>query len=679
MAELSVIIILALIAISTAGWTVVQLARLVPVEAEEQRLKRALQSAAEGVARRQLKLTLGALALQGVGCLGFGKLLFDEVPLWLTLGMLVGTGAVFVLSQLSLNWSIHSASAAGRLAHSGDSAVVVSLRSSAALMLFSGAAAVLLGACALAAVRLAEFTSTLALLQGSVLGALSGGLLLHATGSALRVAGVTSRACANASGKHPFYCLDSSNPSLVLDLVAQHTGNAQSHTQRVFWVMSLQQVLALMLASGHQEVGVALLSTVLLTQAVALLSAAVIQLALRTSDGVRTWSSALAHGLLGANIMTLAALAGAGYWLLGDRVQVPELLAAMLGAALTWVAVVLPTRRAHQHRRLDENPDNQRRPALDVGFALPGALGGLATQVAALGLCVVALSYLAQGEHSLLSILWWWSMGALLSLPYVAAQGLLEPLTESAASLAALRVDTTRGEPLAQLTSLCSIGQHAGGGSQRWFAVITALLVVLAIGYLSPTAAPTLAFASHAVQGMLALILVLGALGLLSRRVATTALLGINEVTRHKKPAEDGGSAGPGYAHYVEVVSTHALHRSMWLAALLVVLVWGLAIGMGTWSAPSPSSFAAPTTFLAFAGATGISVALLGAGIASYLGVARGFRRITTSSSAPQASDSLYTAHLGLAELAGSSLAPAALVLVHLIMAAILAFTPLLQ
>lgn len=678
MAELSVIIILALIAISTAGWTVVQLARLVPVEAEEQRLKRALQSAADGIARRQLKLTMGALTLQVVGCLGLGRLLFDDVPLWLTLGMLVGTGAVFVLSQLSLNWSIHSASAAGRLAHSGDSAVVVSLRSSAALMLFSGAAAVLLGACALAAVRLAEFTSTLALLQGAVLGALSGGLLLHATGSSLRVAGVTSRACANASGKQPFYCLDSSNPSLVLDLVAQHTGNAQSHTQRVFWAMSLQQVLALMLARGHQELGVALLSTVLLTQAVALLSSAVVQLALRTSDGVRTWSSALAQGLVGTNVMTLAALAGAGYWLLGDRVRVPELLAALLGAALTWVAVVLPARRAHQHRRLDENPDNQRRPALDLGFALPSALGGLATQVAALGLCVVALSYLAQGEQTLVGILWWWSMGAMLSLPYIAAQGLLEPLTECAASLAALRVDTSRGEPLAQLTSLCGVGQHAGGGSQRWFAVITALLVVVTLGYLSPTTTAT-AFTSHAVQGTLALVLVMGALGLLARRVATTALLGVNEVTRPRKPSDDPSSPGPGYAHYVELVSSHALHRSMWLAALLVVSIWGVVIGIGKWSASAPSSFVAPTTFLAFAAATGISVALLGAGIASYLGVARGFRRITASASAPQASDSLHTAHLGLAELAGSSLAPAALVLVHLIMAAILAFTPLLQ
>ncbi len=676
-AELSVIIILALGAITTAGWTVLQLARLTPSDVEDQRLSRALQSAADGLAQRQFKLLLGALVGEGVVSLGLLEFVHGTFSWWIPLGLLTGTGAVFALAQLSVNLSLNVASAAGRLVGSGDSAVVLNLRSASAVVLLSGALSVLLGAGALAAVRLGETTSTLALLEGIVIGGSYANLLLHATGASLRVAGVTSRASAIGASKHPFYGLDSANPSLVLDLVAQHTGSSQGPAQRVFWVMSLQQVFALLVAQGSTGIGDALLSIVLVTQSVSLIGAGVIQLALRTSEGVRSWTGVLSHGLIATNVMTLVALVGATYWLLGVQTHIPELLCAALGAILTWTTVVLPGRNsARQNRRLEDHQDNQRRPVLDLGFALPHAFVGMALHFGTVCISLLALSYLTPEPTHLADALWWWCSGALISLPYLAAQDLLEPLTESTASLAALRLDAGRGEPHAQLSSMCSVGQQAGSGSQRWFSVITCLLATLGIGYLSRSAAASPELVSHAFQGLLGVALVVGALGVIARRVSTTAQSGLNEVARHQR-TEDGSPPKPSYAHYVEVITGHALHRGVWMGTLLMLAIWTAAMGSSTvWGstssvAPSPP----PTTLLAFAATAGITVSLLGVGIASFLGATRGFRRVASGSS-QQASDSLNTAHLGFAELAGKSLAPGALVLVHLIMAVILAATP---
>src|SRR5690606_5936837 len=139
-----------------------------------------------------------------------------------------------------------------------------------ALMLLSGATATLLGVGALVGIRMGEFASSLAFLEGCLIGGLGAGLMLHMTGTSLRVAGITSRASGQGSSKHPFYCLDSANPSLVLDLVAQHTGGAQGHVLRVSWAMTLLQVLVLVAAGNNLGYCDALLGTLLLTQGASL-------------------------------------------------------------------------------------------------------------------------------------------------------------------------------------------------------------------------------------------------------------------------------------------------------------------------------------------------------------------------------------------------------------------------
>lgn len=642
-------------------------------------MKRALQSAAEGLARRQLKLVLGGLAMEALVGVGALQLLTGSFSWWMPLGLTVGTLVTFCLSQLSVSLSLHTASAASRLVSSGDSALVLGLRSASAITLVSGAIATLMGAGALVGVRLGATAASLTFLEGCIIGGLGTGLMLHMTGTSLRLSGLTSRATAPGASKHPFYCIHSSNPSLVLDLVAQHTGGAQAHALRVVWAMALQQVLVLVSASTNPGLIDALLGTLLLTQSVSLVCAGAIQLALRANDGVRTWATVLSHGLLANGVMTLVALAGSSYWLLGEHAKLESLLCAVLGAALTWVVVTNSSRgSARQNRRLEDPQDNQRRPALDLGFALPNALQSTATQLVAACVALLALAYLV-GETTPATIgLLWLGVGAFAALPYVEAQGLLEPLTEATASLAALRLDQGRAEPHAQLSSLCAVGQQVGAGSQRWFSVSSSLLALLGLACLAERSQVTPSLLNQGVQGLAAVAIMTGVLGVIARRAATTALTGVNEVARHQRAEPD--AAKPGYAHYVEVVMGHALDRALWVGTSLVLAVW-IAV---TAIAKIPSGAGAgqatpPTTFLAFAATAGISVSLLGVGIASFVGVARGFRRVAAESASTPMSDSLNTAQLGLAELAGSSLAPAALVLVHLTIAVVLAVTPFVQ
>jgi hypothetical protein len=685
-AELSVIIILALGALATAGWTVVRLARLVPAETEDHRLKRALQSAADGLARRQLKLVSGALVLESVASLAVLRLLYDGFSWWMPLGLAVGTASTFALSQFSVGLSLNAASSASRMVTSGDSSLVLGLRTGSALMLISGAIATLLGVGGLVGVRMGESSASLAFLEGCLIGGLGAGLMLHMTGTSLRVAGITSRASGNGASKHPFYCLDSANPSLVLDLVAQHTGAAQGHALRVSWAMSLLQILVLIAAGNDITYCNALLGTLLLTQSASLVCAGAIHLVLRGSDGVRTWATVLNHGLLANGVLTLVALVGASYWLLGENARLDLLLCALLGAGLTWVTVTSSVRgSARQNRRLEDHQDNQRRPALDVGFAVPSALQSAATQLASVCVALLAVTYLADGstpnggDAQALSALLWLSIGAFISLPYIEAQGLLEPLTEATASLAALRLDQGRGEPHAQLGSLCAVGQQAGATSQRWFSINSSLLALLGLGCLSLRKSEPLSLVQHGVQGLLAVAVVLGVMAVILRRVSTTALTGVNEVARHQRTEADA-SGKPGYAHFVETITGQALERAVWVGASLVLVVWVAVAAIANIPGLSTGGHVAPpTTFLAFVATAGISASLLGVGIASFVGVTRGFRRVAAESSSTPMSDSLNTAQLGLAELAGSSLAPAALVLVHLTIAVVLAATPFIQ
>lgn len=675
-AELSVIIILALGAITTAGWTMAKLGRLSSGEAEDHRLRRALQSAAEALGGRQLRLLCWLLALEATAGLGLSLRLNGVFDWWLTLGLAAGIACAFAMSQLSVALSLNTATAASRLASGGDSALVVSLRSASALVLVSGATAAFIGAGALLAVRLGALAPALAFLQGLVLGALSACLVLHLIGSALRVAGVTSRTLTQVAGKHPFYCLDSSNPSLVLDLVAQHTGSAQGHSLRVFWVMCLQQVLVLMLTANNPSYSEALLATVLLTQSASLVCTGAVQLALRTSDGMRAWPSVLTRGLTATGAMTLVALAGASYWLLGAEAKVDQLLCALLGAALTGVTVGASLRSSvRQGRRLESHPDGLRRPGIDLVSAVPSALLGAAAMLATVSAALLVLSYLMQGAERALVGLLWLSLGAFVGLPYVAGQGLLEPLTEATASLAALRLEQGPGEPHAHLGSLCAVGQQAGTSNQIWFTLASALVALLTMGCLSLRPEMPTSLLSLSVQGLAALGIVMGGLGVLTRRIAATALVGLNEVSRHQRADADAGTK-PGYANYVEVITSHALQGSAWIGAALVLAVWAAAAVISNPTIGTDGTRPPLTTFLAFSTAAGISVALLGVGIASFVGVTRGFRRVATGSNSPLVSDSLNTAQLGVAEMAGTSLAPAALMLVHLTIAVVLATTP---
>src|SRR5690606_8138502 len=92
---------------------------------------------------------------------------------------------------------------------------------------------------------------------------------------------------------------------------------------------------------------------------------------------------------------------------------------------------------------------------------------------------------------------------------------------------------------------------------------------------------------------------------------------------------------------------------------LLFICVWYMFTRFQ--SPPEHPLWLQQLAFLAFATAAGVSASLLAGGVASHLGLTRGFRR--HAGSTPGA---IAPATSGLAELAGTALAPAALLLVSL-------------
>lgn len=315
MAELSLILTLDLAALATAGWASRWLSRLSPGDKEAQRLTRALRSAADGIARKQVVQLLWSVALLVALCASLAWLLSRPTLFWFGCGAALGGLVCWMIGQLALSFSMTAAALAGRALAAADSAVVIAMRSASATVAVSQVAALLCGAGLLLFTMQggpAEHRHTgMVFVGGAVSGALFTALFSLMGGAALRIAGVVSRRSTPDAATQPFHWVETRNPSLILDLVSVHSGVATSRAQMLFSSCILLQLIAItlpaetLLASGNPE---GPLSALLCAQAAALVCHSTIVLTLRTDDSARSWVSVLGRGQLAAATLSLLSL-----------------------------------------------------------------------------------------------------------------------------------------------------------------------------------------------------------------------------------------------------------------------------------------------------------------------------------------------------------------------------------
>lgn len=663
MTELSVIFILAFIAALIAGWSGAWLARLTPGDEQDHRLKRAMRSAADTLVRRQGKHLLRALGLNVLLCggLGFG---FD-VPhvIWFGGGVTLGVGVAWALSQLSTTFSLNAAAASAKVLGAVDSALVINVRAASAVAQVSVLCSLLVGAIALLIHRGdapdAHVTSSV-LLAGTLCGSVLTLLFTLLCSGSLRVAAVVSRRATSASFKHPLFWVDPTNPSFVADLVGQHTSGPRTWALLGFSLALSLQLLATLFAPAGESHAAAALTTVLVVSASTATASAVVHLALRAPEGLRSWKTMLGYSLIAGAALAIFSSSGAAYWLLGETQRSTAQQCSIVGVLLG-LAVALVAERGRRHRGLDD-AETHRRPVLELLFSADSAFVGAAGSLGLVMLSIVVAQYLTPGVGLHATDAFYVACGLLGLLPYLLTQALLGPNLEATSSLCALRFERNHTEPTTNLNALYAVAQDVSFNGQLFLATTTAVLALASYLAAESAASPTPAGgASGAVAALGALGSLVLTLSVFTHQAHATASVGVAEVTRHRR--SDPPNPSPGYSQYVEQTSERAFRR---ITVKCVSLIVGLMAFIGLLRGLSPETVAASrATFLAFLSTSGSAAAYFALGLGFHLGTSRGSRR-ALAAGIDGSSDVSTGTTLGFAECVSGVLLPAILALVQL-------------
>ncbi len=670
MTELSVVFILALVAAVIAGWSGAWLARLTPGDEQDHRLKRAMRSAADTLARRQGKHLLRALGVNLLVCATLGLGLGLSPIMWFGGGLTVGVCVAWTLSQLATAFSLNAAAASARVLGTVDSALVVNVRAASAVAQVSMLCSLLVGAVLIVATSQsdspdAHVTATV-VLGGILTGSLMALLFTLLSAGSLRVAGVVSRRCTSTAAKQPLFWVDPANPSFVADLVAQHTSAPQSWAQTGFSLALSLQLLALLLEPLGKTTNPANTSIALLVvQTATVAASATLHLILRAPEGLRSWKTMLGYSLVAGGALAISALAGAAYWLLGETSRVSALSCSILGVLLG-LSVAAFAERGRRHRGL-EDAETQRRPVLDLLFSADNALVGAAGSLVLLMLTVVGAEYVSPTPGLQAIDVFYTACGLLALLPYFLTQALLGLNLEATSSLSALRFERNHSEPTTNLNGLYAVAQDISFNGQSFLGACTAMLCTASYLAVESGQSPTPTTASGFVAALGALGLLLLALSLFAHQAHGTASVGVAEVTRHRR--SEPPSVSPGYSLYVEQTTDRAFRRAtlkcvsvvLGLLAFLALLRWLNPTNVGTSRA----------TFLAFLATSGSVAAFFALGLGFYLGTSRGSRR-ALASGLDGPSDVSTGTTLGFAESASTVLLPATLALLQLACALII-------
>jgi hypothetical protein len=666
--ELSVVIILALTAALIAGWSGAWLARLTPGDEQDHRLKRAMRSAADTLARRQGKHLLRTLAVNLLACAALGFGLGLHPVLWFGAGITFGVAVAWMLAQVATTFSLNAAAASAKVLGSVDSALVVNVRAASAVAQVSLLLSVLLGTALVLVTQQSDSIDTRVTSTVVLAGVLTGSLLallftLFSAGS-MRVAGVVSRRCTSAATKQPLFWVDPTNPSFVADLVAQHTSAPQSWAQTgLTLALSLQLLAVLLDPLGKTNAGSPAgltLTVLLLIQVAALASSAAVHLILRAPDGMRSWKTMLGYSLVAGGALAIFSLAGSVYWLLGEASRTSALGCGILGVLLG-LAVAAFAERGRRHRGL-EDADTQRRPVLDLLSSAENAFIGAAGSLVLLILAVVGAEYVSPAPGLPATDVFYLASGLLALLPYFLTHALLGPNLEATSSLCALRFERNHSEPTTNLNGLYAVAQDISFNGQSFVGVSTAMLAITAyLAVESAQAAASNTTASGFVAALGAIGALLSVLSLFAHQAHGTASVGVAEVTRHRR--SEPPSLSPGYTVYVEQTTDRAFRRA---TIKCVGIVLGLLTFLALLRGLNPGSVGASrATFLAFLATSGSVTAFFALGLGFYLGTSRGSRRALTSGIDAPADVSTGTT-LGFAESASAVLLPATLALVQL-------------
>ncbi len=691
MAELSLILTLDLAALATAGWASRWLSRLSPGDEEDQRLSRALRSAADGITRKQLRQLVWSVCLAlAVGATS-AWLLSRTALFWFSVGATAGGLVCWTLGQIAQSFSLAAAAHANRAVAAPDSAVLVAVRTASATVLVVQVAALACGAVLLsfaAQDTSSEYgTSGAAFTGGAVCGALFAALFSLMIGSALRIACVVSRHGKAVPAARSFHWVEASNPNLILDLVAGHSSLSTARSQLLFVSSLVLQLVAISLPKGLVD-PTAALAILLCTQAIALLSSAAILLTLRTDDGPNGWPSALWRGQVAAAVLSMCGVAGCAFWLLPEAERPLMLWCSAAGAALSLSASAL-SRRSLSGRslRLEDRGERNDSSPLDGFTAVLHTLYQAPLFLGALALGLLVPWILAQGFVQSLQHLYWLTLGWVIALPYLTSQALLEPVLDSSLSLSSLRDQAGRGEHYSALGAHASLAVDSAAHTHRFACVSTGLFACLAAGILGVGADSTTLSAARpplneelwpaTLTALAATMAIALALSLFVRQAQLTARTGLSESNRQQRLADGGASAGssskPGYAVYLEQTCSRGMRGAAFqCATILALFIWLWFVCIRFPSQPEHQPWLRQLSFLAFAAAAGITASLAGGGIASHLALTRMLRRPGTGAWNSSASPSS-----GLSALGGTALAPAALLLVNVVAVLSLTLPPL--
>ena len=720
MTELGLILGINLAGLAFAGLLMRWLSARDVGNAELRRVSGALQRAAESFLWRECRqIAIGTLALVVVLFAAYGwrrpagQAL--EPAFWSVLGVVLGAASACAVAhfgaRLAARASVRLLAAAR---NSLDQALSVLVRAGGATGLLAEAVSVLgvsslfallysmKGGFALGPEQAGQLALRAAtLLPGYAVGAVAAALVIQRAGATYHVSSDVAADWAgerDAGLEHD----DARNPALVSDLVGDHVGMAATRTTDLFVSATLGNVAGVIIAANVYEANrdqlsgaLAVVLLPIVVRAFGLIASTFGVMVVRTTEDTKSPAAALWRGHVTTLVIALGGLAGAVYWLLGDRQFLRFVPGAAIGLfATTAVAHLARFRIGRRFGGLRHVLDAVRTgDATTIAQGLASGLEAALLPTLAIGVGMVAAWQLG-ASSGLVS-------GGMLSVtlalttmlacgPYVVTLATVGPIADSARGVLAMSPSSAGGDTEGRALRLDDAGFLASAVAQTYLVIVgclTGLLTAAALPVLlgrADGAGIDLGKPVVAWCGALGAAAVLGYAGNALRAASRGAQSVALEVERQLRgfPRERGliqlpEGYTPSYRAIIDISSKVALERLLGpiAAALFVpaVLGAGLRVLYHSFDPGLPSEGLA--SFVVVASVTGLTAALAVDATRVTLGAARRANR-------PRGATAGFAASLtgdSVADLVGSSAGPAAHLLVKATAVGALAVAPFLS
>lgn len=573
---------------------------------EAQRLVVAIKGALSALRARQGRRSALAVAALTLTSAAIAQVTGDapyRVAL-IAVGVLVGAGLTTLLSQLTLSLGVRTATAtAAALRQSSSSAVLtLALRGGALIGLAVEACVSMVAAVLTLGVMLTQNGPTAEMLKsaqmafsGLALGSVGAAVVSHLSGSAVAGAGAFGLHQLN-EGTQTRFQLEPRNPAMVVSAVGPHLGPALTRAQDIVSLSVLSHITAtvatLIALEDLQGLAIVpLLALPILVRSCGLLASAFALLSMRAEDSEES-VNLLFRGQLAACVLSAAGMAGTCAWLTGDRVWLAAVSMGLLGLLgqllLTLTARLYSERRSRLLRTVREAANTSSESAGTLGLATAGILTALGIVALAVLLAVPCAlggpAALPGGRGVALAMT---VAGFLSTLTFSVALANLEPIVESACSLASLSAEGLRPQAQARLSSLDFIAATSGSLAQAHLTggslLVAGALAAAIVDSAAVGSASNLAVALVSTFAGCAFVLLTASLAL--RQTAHTIATANRETQRQLRGlARDSRGAislpkdfSPSYRDQLDVVSDGAVRQLL----LPVLSCLCLPLGLG--------------------------------------------------------------------------------------------------